>query len=78
MPAYRRGRVENYFHQCLEKASENSIFIFDDIYYSPEMNEAWQEIKANLQVRLTLDIFQFGICFFMKEKLAKEDFLLRY
>lgn len=68
----------NYFHQCLEKANEKSIFIFDDIYYSPEMTEAWQQIKANAQVRLTLDIFQFGICFFMKEKLAKEDFLLRY
>jgi predicted O-methyltransferase YrrM len=67
-----------YFHLCLEKANENSIFIFDDIYWSPEMAEAWEEIKAHPKISLTIDIFQFGICFFIKEKLAKEKFVLRY
>ena len=68
----------NYFQQCLSKSTENSIFIFDDIYWSAEMSEAWEEIKQDARVTLTLDVYQFGICFFRKEKLTKEDFALLY
>ncbi len=75
---HRKEATLNYFNQCLKKANDDSIFIFDDIYWSPEMFDAWQQIKAHPQITLTLDIFQFGICFFRKEKLAKEEFVLRY
>jgi predicted O-methyltransferase YrrM len=67
-----------YFEWCLPKAQHNSIFIFDDIYWSPEMNEAWEVIKQHSSVTITIDVYKFGICFFRKEKLAKEDFILRY
>ncbi|MCX6199488.1 MAG: class I SAM-dependent methyltransferase [Bacteroidetes bacterium] len=67
-----------YFELCLPHADENSIFIFDDIYYSVEMTQAWSVIKQHSQITLTLDVYQFGICFFRKEKLAKENFVLRY
>ncbi len=67
-----------YFEQCLPYANENSVFIFDDIYYCSEMTEAWEAIKQHPQITLTLDVYQFGICFFRKEKLAKENFVLRY
>jgi predicted O-methyltransferase YrrM len=75
---HRKQATLNYFTQCLEKATPDSIFIFDDIHWSEEMHEAWTEIKAHPQITLTLDVFQFGICFFKKEKLAKEEFILRY
>jgi len=67
-----------YFELCLQKASENSVFVFDDICWNEEMWEAWNAIKKNPNVTLTLDLYQFGICFFRKEKLAKEDFVLLY
>lgn len=67
-----------YFFQCLEKSNENSVFVFDDIYWSEEMSEVWEEIKLHHQVTLTIDVYQFGICFFRKKKLAKEDFVLWY
>jgi predicted O-methyltransferase YrrM len=67
-----------YFNLCLAKTNHESIFIFDDIHWSEEMHEAWQQIKAHPQITLSLDVFQFGICFFRKEKLAKEEFVLRY
>jgi|ERR1043165_9321863 predicted O-methyltransferase YrrM len=67
-----------YFNQCMEKANENSIFVFDDIYWSGEMTETWEEIKADPRITLTIDVYQFGICFFRKDKLAKEDFVLLY
>ena len=75
---HRKEATLRYFHQCLQKANDDSIFIFDDIHWSEEMHEAWLEIKAHPQITLTLDVFQLGICFFRKEKLAKEEFVLRY
>jgi predicted O-methyltransferase YrrM len=74
---HRKAPTLNYFRQCLEKASETSVFIFDDIYWSAEMTEAWNEIKNHEQVTVTLDLFQLGIVFFRKEQ-AKENFIIRF
>ena len=70
--------ILQYFHQSLSHKHENSIFIFSNIYQNKEMNDVWNEIKKHLEVTLTIDLFQFGICFFRKDKLAKENFVLRY
>ena len=67
----------DYFNQCLEKANEHSVFVFDDIHWSDEMTEAWEEIKTHPEVTLTVDIFQFGIVFFRKG-VEKQHFVLRY
>jgi predicted O-methyltransferase YrrM len=67
-----------YFHLLMQKANDRTILIFDDIYWSREMTEAWLEIKKDSRVSLTIDIYRFGIVFLQKEKLAKEDFILRY
>ncbi len=68
----------NYFLQCLPKAHADTVFVFDDIYWSKGMTEAWQQIKTHEAVKLSIDIYQFGIVFFKREKLAKEDFMLLY
>lgn len=75
---HQKEATLNYFKQCLPYAYNNSVFVFDDIYWSEGMTEAWDEIKKHPQVTLTIDVYQFGICFFKKDKLAKEDFVLRY
>ena len=67
-----------YFHLCLEKSNENSVFIFDDIYLHPGMKTAWETIRAHPQITLSIDLFQFGICFFRKDRAQKEHFVLRY
>lgn len=66
----------DYFHHCLTKAHENSLFIFDDIHWSSEMDEAWKQIQEHEQVSLTIDLFQFGLVFFRKG-IAKQHFTLR-
>ncbi|MBW7847268.1 MAG: class I SAM-dependent methyltransferase [Bacteroidales bacterium] len=73
---HRKLPTLNYFNHCLEKAGTESVFIFDDIHWSPEMNEAWDEICAHPQVTLSLDLFQFGIVFF-KKGIQKQHFVLR-
>jgi len=65
-----------YFKLCLEKIEEDSIFIFDDIYWSKEMRKAWEEIKEHEAVRQTLDFYQIGIVMFRKTQ-PKQHFRLR-
>ena len=57
-----------YFYWLVEDANEDSIFIFDDIYWSSEMKQAWQEICNFDKVMLSLDIFSLGIVFFKKNR----------
>jgi predicted O-methyltransferase YrrM len=66
-----------YFEDCLPYANNNSLFIFDDIYWSPGMTQAWEYIKAHPRVSLTVDLFWIGLVFFRKEQ-VKENFTLRF
>lgn len=67
-----------YFHLLMAKAHEKTILVFDDIYWSEEMTKAWEEIKKDPRISLTINIHRLGIVFMQKDKLAKEDFVLRY
>jgi len=75
---HTREATLEYFNRCMDKVSPNSIFVFDDIYWSKDMTAAWNEIKKDSRVKLTIDLYQLGICFFMTDKIAKEDFTLLY
>ncbi len=66
-----------YFRECLPFAGEGSVFIFDDIYWSEEMTRAWEEIKSDPAVTVTIDLFWVGIVFFRKGQ-EKEHFVLRF
>ncbi len=68
----------NYFKMALEKKNSNSIFVFDDIYWSDGMQQAWKEICNNPEVTVSLDLFYFGIVFFRKENKNKEHFVLKF
>ncbi|NCO55575.1 MAG: methyltransferase [Bacteroidetes bacterium CG02_land_8_20_14_3_00_31_25] len=67
----------NYFEQCVKYSNNDSIFIFDDIHWTSDMEQAWDEIKKNKNITSTVDIYQFGIVFF-KKQLKKQDFIIRY
>ncbi|MDN5199970.1 class I SAM-dependent methyltransferase [Fulvivirgaceae bacterium BMA10] len=67
----------SYFKLCLPYINEKSIFIFDDIHWSKEMNKAWEEIKLHPMVTLSIDLFDAGIVFFRKE-LSKEHYVLTF
>jgi len=66
----------SYFEELLRTAHNDSIFIFDDIYWSKEMTEAWQTIKKHPRVTVSVDIFFWGLVFFRKEQ-AEEHFKIR-
>jgi predicted O-methyltransferase YrrM len=68
----------DYFHQLLQKAHNNTILVFDDIHWSAEMEQAWNEIKQHPSVRCTVDIFFLGFVFFRSEFRTRQDFTIRF
>jgi predicted O-methyltransferase YrrM len=65
-----------YFEQCLPYRTEESVFVFDDIHWSADMERAWETIKAHPEVKLTVDLFFIGLVFFRKNQ-PKQHFWLR-
>lgn len=66
-----------YFYTCLEKANNDTVFIFDDIYWSEGMTEAWKEIYQNPSITYSIDLFHLGIVFFKKEWI-KSHFKIKF
>lgn len=75
---HREAPTVAYFDIFLKKAHNDSIFIFDDIHWSEEMETAWRKICDHPSVTMSIDLFFFGIVFFKKEFLVKQHFSLRY
>lgn len=74
---HRKDATLNYFKWCLPKVTEDSLLIFDDIYWSKGMKEAWNEIKNHPDVTVTVDLFWIGLVYFKKGQ-AKEHFKLKF
>ena len=62
-----------YFKTILEKCHEQSIIVFDDIYWSEDMTKAWQKIVAHPEVTLALDLYKLGIVF-LNKNLSRQYF----
>ncbi len=74
---HRYKPTVDYFQRCVEKARENTLFIFDDIHWSSGMETAWNTIKKDERVSITVDLFWFGLVFFRKG-VEKQDFIIKY
>ena len=65
-----------YFELLLPTICNETLWIFDDIHWSSEMEEAWKIIKNHPKVSVTIDTFQWGLVFFRQEQ-PKEHFVIR-
>ena len=65
-----------YFDLLLPTIDNDSVWIFDDIHWSSEMEDAWEIIKSHPKVTVTIDTFQWGFVFFRYEQ-KKEHFVIR-
>lgn len=65
-----------YFELLLPTITNETVWIFDDIHWSADMEEAWETIKKHPKVTVTIDTFQWGIVFFRIEQ-EKEHFVIR-
>ena len=74
---HQKEATINYFNWCVEKANNETVFVFDDIHWSSGMSEAWEVIKSHPKVTSSINLFFVGIVFFNKD-LSKEDFILKF
>ena len=73
---HQKKATLSYFETLLQTVHNDSVFIFDDIYWSKDMTEAWKNIKQHPKVTVTIDTFFWGFVFFRKEQ-VKEHFTIR-
>ena len=73
---HREDATINYFNQCFEHSNSQTIFVFDDIHWSKGMERAWETIKCDQRVALTIDLYQFGLVFF-REGIEKQNFIFK-
>lgn len=73
---HQKKATIDYFNKALKYINNNSVFVFDDIYWSKDMSDAWKEIKNHPSVKITIDLFEIGIVFFRKEQ-VKQHFILK-
>lgn len=74
---HRQEPTLHYFNLCLEKAHNDTIFVFDDIHWSQGMELAWNSIIAHPRVTVSIDVFRLGIVFFRKE-CQKAHYVVRF
>ena len=75
---HRREPTLRYFETLMSRRSSSAVFIFDDIHWSEEMEEAWEVIRKDPRVYLTVDLFFIGLVFFRDEFKIKQDFVVRF
>jgi len=74
---HTREATLKYFNQALNHIHNETIFVFDDIYWSKEMSSAWNEIKNHSKVKITIDLFEIGIVFFREQQKEKQHYILK-
>ncbi|MEC9303847.1 MAG: class I SAM-dependent methyltransferase [Bacteroidota bacterium] len=67
----------SYFETFLQYSNNDTVFIFDDIYWSSGMEKAWKYIITHKKTTLTIDLFHLGIVFIKKE-LSKENYKIKF
>lgn len=75
---HRYEPTVRYYRELLPAMHEYSILIFDDIHWSKEMEQAWDEIRKDEAVTLSIDLFFIGLVFFRKEHKEKQHFTIRF
>jgi predicted O-methyltransferase YrrM len=75
---HRYEPTVRYFNQLMPYTHDHTILIFDDIHWSKEMEDAWETVKADPRVLLTIDLFFIGLVFFRKDFKVKQHFTIRF
>lgn len=75
---HRKKPTLDYFNQLLAKSTSSSVFIFDDIHWSAEMEEAWEQIRKHPAVTLSIDLFFIGLVFFDPSFKVKQEFVIQF
>jgi len=73
---HRSGPVQHYFDTLAAHLLPGGCIVLDDIYWTPDMTQAWEAIKARPFVRQSIDMYQQG-WLFAREEQAPQHVILR-
>ena len=72
----RKATLE-YFNFFISRMTPDSFIVFDDIHWSPGMEQAWETIVNDKRVSLSVDIFEMGMAF-LNQGVEKQHFIIRF
>lgn len=75
---HRREPTLAYFNQLVSFSTNSTISILDDIHWSKEMEEAWNQVKQHPAVTLTIDLFFIGIVCINTNIKTRQHFVIRF
>lgn len=58
---HKKNSTLAYWERLQENLADDALIVFDDIYWTDEMEEAWKIIKQTEGVALSIDLFEMGI-----------------
>lgn len=74
--ATRHNAIE-YLEKLIPNIHDDTLLIFLSINRTQNTKQAWEQVKGDERVRVTIDLFYLGLVFF-KPGMSKEDFRVRY
>lgn len=74
---HRKIPVIKYFNMIAGISDSSAVIVVDDINYSQEMHDAWNELKLNPEVTASIDIYRMGILFF-RRGITRNHYIIRY
>jgi predicted O-methyltransferase YrrM len=66
-----------YFEFALNNSHNDTFIILDDIYWSGDMEKAWEKIKADQRINVSIDLFRMGIVC-KRPGQRKQDFVVKF
>ncbi|WGH76916.1 class I SAM-dependent methyltransferase [Tenacibaculum tangerinum] len=74
---HQKAPTLEYFKALKATIKKTAIFVFDDIYWSDGMTEAWEIIKKDKDVNFSIDLYEQGIVIIDKnEPIHHKEFSL--
>lgn len=52
----------DFTRQVLEQADRDPLMIYDDIRWSPQMKEAWRQLRQDPRMTTAADLYSVGVC----------------
>ncbi len=74
---HKKEPVCRYFREISEMSNNETVIVIDDVHYSREMEEAWNEIRNDTNLTLMIDLYRMGLVFFRKG-ITRSSYTIRY
>lgn len=74
---HRSDALLAYYESLKAMIQLHTIVIVDDIHWSADMHQGWEKLIARPEVTQSVDCFHFGLLFFSKDFMSKENHLIR-